>query len=219
MLTGVCPGCGLRADLDVFCVQAGANQALAAALALPPSLGPRVLAYLRLFSPPHKTLALGKVTRLLTELAATVDVAQVERRGLARSAPIELWKAALDAVLATPPERLPLDNHQYLFQVVWNLAERAAARQERSAEERLRQGQRPTNAAETSSVSAPPLAGADSSSPEPRTGEEALSSPAPRPARVPPPAEFRALLGKLGRALSSEPRDSTPPTEGKTDVE
>lgn len=26
MLTGICPGCGLRADLDVFCVQAAGGQ-------------------------------------------------------------------------------------------------------------------------------------------------------------------------------------------------
>ena len=53
MLPGVCPGCGLRADLDVFCVQADTNKALAAALDVPAALGGRVLRYLRLFSPPR----------------------------------------------------------------------------------------------------------------------------------------------------------------------
>ena len=69
MLPGVCPGCGLRADLDVFAVQADANAALAAALALPAPLGGRILRHLRLFSPPQKTLAARKTTRLLEDLA------------------------------------------------------------------------------------------------------------------------------------------------------
>lgn len=142
MLTGICPGCGLRADLDVFCVQADANKALAAALELPPVLGGRILRYLRLFSPPNKTLALGKSVRLLVELADTVNSAQVSRRGIAYVATLDLWAAALDAVLQQPPESLPLTNHHYLFQIAWNIADRAAARRERLAEERLRHGQR-----------------------------------------------------------------------------
>lgn len=60
MLTGICPGCGLRADLDVFCVQADANKALAAALELPPALGSRILRYLRLFSPPQQNPGTGQ---------------------------------------------------------------------------------------------------------------------------------------------------------------
>lgn len=185
MLPGVCPGCGLRADLDVFCAQADVNKALAAALEFPATLGGRVLAYLRLFSPPSKTLALGKATRLLAELAEAVKTAQVRRHGLDHAAPLALWEAALDAVLASPPASLPLANHHYLFQTVWNLAEKAAARAERAAEERLRQGQQPTDA----TASAAP-------------------EPAPAPKWTPPPPEFQALLAKLRRQKQFPP-DST----------
>ena len=172
MIPGVCPDCGLRADLLVFAEQAGANAGLAAALALPPLLGGRILRYLRLFNPPRKVLASAKATRLLTELAAAVDSARVERRGVAHAAPVGLWAAALDAVLAQPPERLPLDGHGYLFAVAWNLAERAAGRQERQAEDRLRHGERP---AAPAFVPSPPA-------PLPRReGCKVPSSPAPLP--------------------------------------
>ena len=127
MLPGVCPGCGLRADLDVFCAQADVNKALAAALEFPATLGGRVLAYLRLFSPPSKTLALTKATRLLMDLTEAVKSAQVRRHGLIRVVPLDSWGLGLDVVLAKPPEVLPLTNHNYLFQTVWNLAEKAAA--------------------------------------------------------------------------------------------
>lgn len=233
MLTGVCPGCGLRADLDVFCTQADANQALAAALDLPAPLGGRVLRYLRLFSPPNKVLAGNKTVRLLTELADTIQSAQISRRGVAYVAPLGLWEAALDTVLGQPPEVLPLNSHGYLFQVAWNLADRAAARQERAAEERLRQRPPSPPAAlsspgedgnDSSSASAPLSAGAASAllpiAPAQGEAGAAFSSPPPaeRRARSAVPAEFRALLQSLGRASSpppvpAEPANPSPPVE------
>lgn len=178
MLPGVCPGCGLRADLDVFAVQADSNQALAAALDLPPSLGSRVLRYLRLFSPPKKTLALAKAGRLLTELAEAVRSATVTRRGIAHAAPLPLWSTALDTLLAHPPEVLPLSDHNYLFQVAWNLAEKAAARQEQQQEARLRRGDPSTTPA---SASSPPVdAGSvPAEFATPLSAEAAFSSPTP----------------------------------------
>lgn len=200
MLTGVCPGCGLRADLDVFALQADTNAALAAALALPAPLGGRILRYLRLFSPPSKSLALGKATRLLVELAETIGSTQVSRRGIVHVAPLALWEAALDAVLAQPPEVLPLTGHGYLAQVAWNLAERAAARGERQAEDRLRRGFRP---AESSDDFAP----AESAAQPP--GESVVRPTGRSPLRQPPPPEFRALVQKMtGKSL--------PPTQTPT---
>lgn len=179
MLPGVCPGCGLRADLDVFAVQADSNQALAAALDLPPSLGSRVLRYLRLFSSPKKTLALAKAGRLLSELAEAVRSATVTRRGIAHAAPLPLWSTALDTLLAHPPEVLPLSDHNYLFQVAWNLAEKAAARQEQQQEARLRRGDPSTTPA---SASSPPVDAGSVPAGVPTTplpAETAFSSSAP----------------------------------------
>lgn len=195
MLPGVCPGCGLRADLDVFCAQADVNKTLAAALAFPAALGGRVLAYLRLFSPPSKSLALSKATRLLTELSAAVTSAQVRRQGLTRVAPLELWGQGLDAVVARPPESLPLTTHHYLFQTVWNLAEKAAARSERAAEANVR-----------SPAAALPPSGAREDSPV-----TADAAP-PAPVFVPPPPEFKELLRKLTGRMAF-PTPTTPTVE------
>lgn len=226
MLTGVCPGCGLRADLEVFCTQADVNKALAAALDLPAPLGGRVLRYLRLFSPPNKVLALGKTVRLLVELADTIKSAQISRRGVAYGAPLGLWETALDTVLGQPPEVLPLNSHGYLFQVAWNLADRAATRQERAAEERLRQ--RPPTLATSQPApdqpDQPETAGAasapSSTSSSQKEDGAAFSSPSPAEhrARSAPTAEFRALLQRLGRASSPppvpvEPAMPSPPLE------
>jgi len=185
MLPGVCPGCGLRADLDVFCAQADVNKALAAALEFPATLGGRVLAYLRLFSPPSKTLALTKATRLLMDLTEAVKSAQVRRHGLIRVVPLDLWGLGLDVVLAKPPEVLPLTNHNYLFQTVWNLAEKAAAQQERAAEERL------THPREGVAPGLQTVSGLLETA-----NSMASAAPAPRP-RAEPPPEFKALLRQL----------------------
>ncbi|AFL76200.1 hypothetical protein [Thiocystis violascens] len=129
-LSGTCPECGCRADLAVFASAGEVNRALAAALEIPAPLGGRVLRYLRLFSPPRKALATGKAVRLLTELSQAIGRAEIDRKGSVWSAPLPVWEAALDAILATPPERLPLNGHGYLFETVANLAAKHAGRAE-----------------------------------------------------------------------------------------
>jgi hypothetical protein len=135
MIRGCCPGCGLVADLDVFAAQAEVPAALKAALDLPPRLSGRTIAYLRLFSPPKKSLALAKTTRLLTELGQAIQTAEVRRHGISWVAPLELWERALDIILASPPAQLPLTDHNYLFQIVANLASQVAKRAEQQQEE------------------------------------------------------------------------------------
>lgn len=135
MLPGVCPSCGLAADLDVFALQAGIPATIVAALNMPPTLSGRVLPYLRLFAPPKKKLALSKLNRLMTELSEAVTKAEVKRNGVVWTAPLALWEIGLDMVIHQPPERLPLDSHAYLFQVVANLAAKAAAKAEKAEEE------------------------------------------------------------------------------------
>lgn len=141
-LPGVCPECGLRADLVVFAGATETNRAIAAGLDIPSSLGPRVLRYLRLFSPEKKVLAANKTARLLTELAQAINSAQVERKGQSWAAPLPVWEAGLDTLLGNPPDRLPLQSHGYLFEVVASLAARAAGQAERQREHHAQSGTR-----------------------------------------------------------------------------
>ncbi len=201
MLPGACPGCGLRADLDVFAAQAGVNQGLAAALDLPAELSGRILGYLRLHSPAGKTMALNKSVRLLVELRDLVRSACVTRRGITHVAPQALWSAGLDAVLTNPPEVLPLSGHSYLEQTVWNLAERQAQRRERDAESQLRHARPspPCEAALPAATVPPP--------------------PAPKSAPISPPAAFSALVKQLRGQFSppdgASSSPSNPPQESR----
>jgi len=138
-LKGVCPDCGLAADLHAFAGAAEQSQALAAALDMPAGLGSRVTAYLRLFSPPKRALSAHKAARLLTELAEAVNSGQVERKGESFAAPLETWKAGLDQMLTNRQTlRLPLKSHGYLCEIVAGLAQKAEAKAEAARIERER---------------------------------------------------------------------------------
>lgn len=138
MIRGVCPCCGTKGDVALFVASADERAALAQALALPDQLAGRVLDYLRLFAPANKALASTKLRRLLTELRDLIAAAEVTRHGVTRAAPLALWRDGLDAVLASPPERLPLESHRYLIAVVARLSDTAAGRAERAQEEAQR---------------------------------------------------------------------------------
>ena len=243
MLPGVCPSCGLKADLEVFAAQAEVRQALAAALRLPAPLGRRALAYLRLFAPEHKSLSMAKAGRLLTELQAAVAAGQVRRHGMDRAAPLALWEHALDLIADRPPDGLPLRDHAYLFQTVWNLAEKAAARQEQAGEDQRRHRLTPASPsvgaargaedaapAEAPTAPSPPAAPPPVRVPMPDAERDALArllgkmrfpdaAPPPAPAPPPVPADWnptpnrRAVLAERLRAALEEPHADARPAQ------
>lgn len=136
----VCPACGATHSIEALLADATAREAVAAALALPAPLAGQVLRYLALFRPSQRALSWDRAAKLLQELLAAVKAAQVERKGRSWSAPLELWQAALDQMLAGREQlTLPLKSHGYLFEVVAGLASRAEARGEARQEERRQQ--------------------------------------------------------------------------------
>lgn len=139
-IRGICPECGMSADLAAFVSQGENNQALAAALEIPSTLGPRVIRYLGLFRPPSRALAASKALRLLTELRDTIASGRIDRKGVSRPAPVGVWATALDQLLERPPSKLPLTGHGYLFEIVAGVADKADAERERAAEESARSG-------------------------------------------------------------------------------
>jgi hypothetical protein len=137
-LLATCPECGLRAELTVFIDAGESSQALAKALALPAPLAGQIVRYLRLFAPPKKALAQRKAARLLNELSEAIASGEVRRKGQSWAAPLGVWEAALETVLAQPPERLPLDGHGYLLAVVATQAAKSAGAGERRQEDQAR---------------------------------------------------------------------------------
>ena len=137
----VCPCCSARIPLDAAVSDEAARAALARALAHGP-LGRRVVGYLGLFRTPKGALQWGRVARLLDELMDAVEAGTVRRRKRSWAAPVELWRTALEVVLARRDEGrldLPLRDHAYLFEVVAGLSDKVEATVEREREEARRQ--------------------------------------------------------------------------------
>lgn len=142
MISLTCPNCGYDGDILAFVSAEDYERAVQAALRLPPTLAPLVWRYLYLFRPPKNRIQADRLVRILESLADTIGQAEVKRAGIVWTAPLALWEIALRIVLDTPPPDLPLKNHNYLYQIVANLAARAAAKVERNAEQLARQPER-----------------------------------------------------------------------------
>lgn len=184
MIRATCPGCGLHADLDLF-LGTEDKDALVAALEIPAPLARPVVSYLRLFSPPKKRLAMSKTARLLAELRDAVAAAEVRRQSVVWAAPVDYWRAALEIIVANPPPQLPLTDHNYLYQVVANLAAKAAGQVERKTEAAARQPER------TFFQAGQPL---------PASTPGTAPAPAPTRAGLKPPENWlRSTLEKIAR--------------------
>lgn len=144
-ISGVCPDCGYKFPLHQGLEEAENSRALAAALSFPDSLAVAVIPYINLFSPKNRSIAKRKLNRLLRELTGLIQSGQVSRRGMTYGAPQELWKSGLEDTLAAHDLGslvLPLKDHNFLCEVVWRKASKAAGKAERDREEQVKQRQR-----------------------------------------------------------------------------
>ncbi|WP_278369855.1 hypothetical protein [Vreelandella titanicae] len=147
-LKATCPECGMTGDMAAFVTQGEHNQAVAAALEMPAQLSSRIVRYLGMFRPASRALASAKSARLLTELKETINSRVIDRKGVTREAPLNVWVMALDQLLEHPPSNLPLSGHGYLYEVVANCADRHAGEVEKQREEQARSGaKQPANRA------------------------------------------------------------------------
>ena len=188
-----CPCCGAQNSLEALLTDAAARQAVAAALALP-GLGDRLVRYLGLFRPPGRGLTWDRVARLLDELNAALAAGQIERHGQTWPAPLDYWKIALDQILDSRPTlTLPLKSHGYLYEILVGLSRKAS--DARAAQAEVAAEQARAHAGDRRGMQ--PAAALTAALPSPPVGEGPGERGRTRPPRVPPPADFRALLGKL----------------------
>lgn len=133
-----CPACHSQIPLEVWLAHAGARQALVTLAELHPGwrLGAVALRYLALFAPAKRTLSLDRVADLLGQLAELIGPARVQWQGRAWAAPVDVWIAAMEHMLADAMLRRPLKNHNYLRAVVANLADREEGCREQAADAR-----------------------------------------------------------------------------------
>ena len=127
-----CPSCGATASANAWENDIEARAALQAIVALPPAVAKAALGYFSLFRPEQRALSWKKVRKITLEITALLAPGHVWVQGkAARPCPPQLWALAMEQMVerAATLQR-PLKNHNYLRQIVWQLADQADARQE-----------------------------------------------------------------------------------------
>ena len=133
-----CPACAATGSIEFFLMDASARSAVMAAFKLPSPLAQQVMVYISLFRPPKRGLTWDRVEKLLNELMEPINSAQLTRNGMTFPAPAEYWKEALDQMLMQRNKlTLPLKSHGYLFEIVANLANKAAGARELKKEQAM----------------------------------------------------------------------------------
>lgn len=139
-----CPACQASFSLDVALAREADAEAVAALLdgQLVPELRGLLVRYLALFRPGKNQLGIQRAVRLAGELLPDIRRGAITRKGREWAAPMAVWRAALEHVLAMRDKgsiTLPLAGHGYLHEVISGLADKAEALQERELEAAARQ--------------------------------------------------------------------------------
>ena len=132
-----CPCCGATSSLDMLVTQEDARTALAAVFKISRPLGPALVRYLALFRPIVRELTMARVATLVGELLPFVESGCIPRKG--RDWPVQIadWVQAIELMLQARDAgklALPLTSHNYLFEVLCSLADRAERVQEEAVE-------------------------------------------------------------------------------------
>lgn len=88
--------------------------------------------YLGYFAPPKYAMSFSALYTRTESLLSQVTSGKVIRAGNTRVAPPELWWQVIELLVTNKPDALslPLKSHNYLCQIVFNEADRAAAKAE-----------------------------------------------------------------------------------------
>lgn len=127
-----CPSCGATASACAWENDIAARETLHALLGLPAPVAKVTLGYLSLFRPDQRALTWRKAKKVVDTLTALIAPGWVQVQGKpARPCPPHLWAMAMEQMVerAATLQR-PLKNHNYLRQVVWQLADHVDAHQE-----------------------------------------------------------------------------------------
>lgn len=137
-----CPSCFARFALDAALNDTDARHAISQALLLPSQLGPLTLRYLGCFNPPKRAASWGRINRLLTELNSAIEQQTINRHGRNWQVSHSNWHAALTQLLDRKDSgklSLPLDDHNYLYAIAVDQADKTEASNEKTTEAHHRQ--------------------------------------------------------------------------------
>ncbi|MGO1000871.1 hypothetical protein [Lysobacter sp. CA196] len=141
MVQMTCPCCFTEFPVEAGLAEADGKRLAAALGVLNPDLVRALFSYLRLHKPAQRALSQHKALNLANEFTEWVTSGEVRRNGVSRPAPLAIWSQAIEQMSEGRANlRLPLKGHGYLLEVVFALADRADAEQERTREQRTREG-------------------------------------------------------------------------------
>lgn len=130
---GKCMICGYRAPITAFLEAAGNVDLVPEFIKIPQELQTPFCRYLALFKPSSgRQLQPSKSLRLTKEMVALVSKGYVSRRGkVDRPCPPSVWVRGIEKMLEQVDGlELPMETHNYLRKVVYQLADQADAGRE-----------------------------------------------------------------------------------------
>lgn len=106
-----------------------ARKTMQAIVSLPHQVATEILGYLGLFRPAQRALSWKAALRIMQELSVLIDSGQVRVQGKPpRPCPPEIWATGMRQMVAQRGSiSRPLHNHNYLRQIVWQLADKLDA--------------------------------------------------------------------------------------------
>jgi len=126
-----CPSCGATHSASAWENDMKARQALQACCGLPAEVSKVLLPYLSLFRPSRRALSWTKSLKLINELQALIAQGHIQVKGkAARPCPPYIWAKGMEQMAARTDLSRPMPNHNYLRQIVWQLADQADAGRE-----------------------------------------------------------------------------------------
>ena len=139
-----CPSCGAVASADAWENDVIIREAVQLVTSLPDPIPKVFFGYLSLFRPGRRALSWKKVLRLSREISTLAAAGHIQVQGkVARPCTPRHWYAGMEQMVERRQSlALPLKNHNYLRQIVWQLADQDDSARERSVRNQELSGNR-----------------------------------------------------------------------------
>lgn len=138
---GICYECQRQIDLAGCIPDAEARGALLAiAEAVGGELGRVAVRYVALFGPAKSVMGWGPFRQRTQELGALIAAGAVSWDDVTRPATPAMWREGMEIILGKPELRRPLANHNLLRTIVFGIADKQDAQQERERHQEALKG-------------------------------------------------------------------------------
>ena len=127
----ICPSCGATHSADAWENDVKIRKTLQATCTLPAEVSRVLLPYLGLFRPEKRALTWTKSLKIIGELQQLIAQGHIQVQGkVSRPCPPRIWAQGMEQMSARTDLSRPMKNHNYLRQIVYQLADQADAGRE-----------------------------------------------------------------------------------------